>query len=130
MKKLISVIMAAMLAAPFAIKGAASLPPPYRDGCSGGMSWFYRNIRGEVPVWEGCCDTHDKLYGAGGTSDQRAAADRGLYECVAASGHRLAAGVMWASVKIGGQPFFPFGWRWGFDKDYSASWWYERAGAE
>jgi hypothetical protein len=129
-KKIIGGIIAVSLAAPMAIKSVAALPPPYRDGCSGGMSFFYRNVLGQVPAWEGCCDAHDKLYGPGGTSDMRAAADRGLYECVAASGHTIAAGFMWAAVKVGGQPFFPFGWRWGFEKDYSASWWYGRSGAE
>jgi len=130
MKKTASVIVATALAIPMTIKATASLPPAYKDGCSGGMSWVYRNLLGKLPAWEGCCDAHDRLYGPGGTSDERAAADSGLYECVAASGHTLIAGVMWATVKVGGQPFFPFGWRWGFDKDYSTSWWYTRAGAE
>ncbi len=130
MRKIVVGVAIVLLLVPFAIKGAASLPAPYKDGCSGGMSWLYRNVLGKVPAWENCCDIHDKIYGAGGTSDQRAAADRSLYECVATSGNNLVAGFMLVAVKIGGQPFFPFGWRWGFERDYSASWWYSRSGAE
>jgi hypothetical protein len=101
-----SAILALVVAAPLGIKAVSSLPPPYKDGCSGGMSWFHRNVLGEVPAWEGCCDAHDKLYGPGGTSDQRLAADQSLYACVVATGHTLTAGFMWAGVRFAGQPFF------------------------
>src|SRR6185369_2643223 len=85
---------AVAVALPLLLKAAASLPPPaYGDGCSGGMSWFYRHALGKIPAWESCCVTHDRAYGPGGTSDQRAAADGGLYACVAESGHPLTAGV-------------------------------------
>lgn len=130
MKKTPKIALALLVAAPIGMKAAASLPPPYKDGCSGGMSWFHRNVLREIPAWESCCDAHDKLYGPGGTSDMRLAADQALYACVKDSGHPWTAGVMWAFVRVGGQPFFPFGWRWGFERDYSASWWYGRASAE
>lgn len=125
--------VAALVIAVLGVQGVQiinSLPKPYADGCSGGMSAFYRNVLGQVPVWENCCDTHDKAYERGGTSDQRMVADGKLRECVAASGHVVEAWVMWVAVRAGGQPFFPFGWRWGYGRDYSASWWYERTRAE
>jgi hypothetical protein len=124
--KIIAGVVAAALLAPVAPKVSASLPAPYKDGCSGGMSWFYRSVLRRVPVWEGCCDVHDRAYGPGGTSDQRATADRRLYDCVSATGHTATAAVMWLAVRLGGTPFFPFGWRWGFEKDFGVSWWYSR----
>lgn len=125
--KTASSLLALAIAAPLAV---TSLPKPYKDGCSGGMSWFYRNVLGKVPAWEGCCDTHDKVYGPGGTSNQKAAADWALYECVRDTDNRATAGLMLVAVAIGGQPFFPMGWRWGYERDYGVSWWYARAPAE
>lgn len=128
MKKPATYLAAALIAVSLAPKVTATLPAPYADGCSGGMSWFYRNVLGKLPVWEGCCDTHDKAYERGGTSDQRMMADGKLRDCVAATDHVVDAWIMWAAVRVGGQPFFPFGWRWGYGRDYSASWWYDRSG--
>lgn len=129
LKKLITVLAAAAIGAQ-GVSGIAALPAPYADGCSGGMSAFYRNVLGKPPAWEACCDSHDKVYERGGTSDQRMIADRILRQCVSASGHNLEAWTMWLAVRVGGQPFFPFGWRWGYGRDYSASWWYELARPE
>ena len=41
------------------------------DGCSGGMSWFWRNVLGHAPPWEGYCIDHDKKYWEGGTKRDR-----------------------------------------------------------
>lgn len=128
-KKSIAALAAAAIGAQ-GISAIAALPKPYADGCSGGMSAFYRHVLHKLPAWEGCCDTHDKAYEKGGTSDQRMIADGRLRDCVAATGHTVEAWAMWGAVKIGGQPFFPFGWRWGYGRDYSASWWYERTRPE
>jgi hypothetical protein len=104
----------------------ASIPPPYKDGCSGGMSAFYRNVLGKRPIWEACCDTHDKAYERGGTFTRKAIADALLRDCVVSTGHVVEGWIMWGAVQVAGQPFFPSGWRWGFGKDYAVSWWYER----
>lgn len=125
MRKPAAIVLAAILGAQ-GVSAVAALPPPYKDGCSGGMSAFYRNVLGRVPVWEGCCDFHDKAYQNGGTFTDKAWADAALRDCVAATGHPLEGWTMWAAVQIGGQPFFPTGWRWGFGRDYAVSWWYDR----
>jgi hypothetical protein len=125
--KIILVVLLALL--PFSAAAKTVLPKPYKDGCSAGLSWFYRNVLNEVPRWESCCDIHDKAYGPGGTSDQRAGADRALYACVKAKGYPVTASAMWLGAVLGGQPFFPFDWS-KLKIDYSAAWWYGRAGAE
>jgi hypothetical protein len=105
--------------------------PDYRfssDGCSGGMSWAWRAVTGRGPPWEGCCVTHDRAYWAGGTRDDRRAADRALRRCVIATaceyalmGERLIialAWLIWAAVRIGGVPWLPTRYRWGFGWHY------------
>lgn len=124
-KKIAAVVLAGAVGAQ-GISSLAALPPPYKDGCSGGMSAFYRNVLGRVPAWEGCCDVHDKAYERGGSFTDKAWADASLRDCVVATGHSIDGWVMWAAVQVGGQPFFPTGWRWGFGRDYAVSWWYER----
>ncbi len=91
------------------------------------MSWYYRNVLGKIPRWETCCDAHDRAYGPGGNSNARAMADKELFVCVAARGDELTAAVMWLAVRLGGTPFYPVGWRWGYERDYGVSWWYERS---
>lgn len=124
-------LMAAVIAAPVAFTAVSSLPKPaFGDGCSGGMSWFHRNVLGEPPKWESCCVTHDRAYAKGGTADERLAEDQKLYACVTGMGYPLAAGVMWVAIRPFGHPFFPLPWRWGFELSYAESWQYKRAGAE
>ncbi len=125
--KIILVVLLTLL--PFTAAAKTALPKPYKDGCSAGISWFYRNVLNEVPKWESCCDAHDRTYRRGGTSDQRMLADRALYACVKAKGYRVTASVMWLGIIIGGQSFFPFDWR-KLKDDFSAAWGYGRAGAE
>ena len=96
---------------------AVNPQPDYRfssDGCSGLMSWAWRTVTGHGPPWEGCCVVHDRAYWAGGTWADRRAADRRLRQCVAANGHPLWAWLMWAGVRIGGTPYLPTAWRWGY----------------
>lgn len=84
------------------------------DGCSGGMSVMWRKLFKKPPPWEGCCDIHDQPYAQGGTKEQRKDADLDLMVCVAGSGHPIWAFLMWAAVRIGGVPWLPTPWRWGF----------------
>lgn len=94
-----------------------SEPVTKYDGCSGGMSAAWRKAFGTAPPWEHCCDLHDQPYARGGTAAQRAEADRKLRECVAANGHPAWAWAMWAAVRLGGVPWLPTPWRWGFGTD-------------
>jgi hypothetical protein len=105
--------------------------PDYRfssDGCSGGMSWFWRAIIGKPPPWEGCCVAHDWHYWQGGTRADRREADRSLRECVQRQARDYAlvgfclvwciAWLMWAGVRICGGPYLPVHWRWGYGWRY------------
>lgn len=51
------------------------------NGCSGGLSWFYRMAFNREISCIDCCDVHDLLYHLGGTSNDRKAADILLRKC-------------------------------------------------
>jgi hypothetical protein len=65
-----------------------------------------------------CCDEHDTRYWAGGTADERKLADRDLRECILAAGHGVLSNVYYFGVRLGGTPYLPTPWRWGFGWDY------------
>lgn len=94
------------------------LKPFATDGCSGGMSWFWRNILKRSLPWEGACVAHDKQYWQGGTKHMRKEADVSLMQEVKRSGHPYCAMLMFAAVRIFGSPWLPFAWRWGFGYKY------------
>lgn len=50
----------------------------------------------------------------GGTWADRVQADLELYKCVKARGYPVWAYLMFHGVRLGGSPFYPFGWRWGY----------------
>ena len=77
-------------------------PCPHADGCSGGVSWFYRHILRSPARWEYCCDEHDVAYSEGGTSADRALADRRPQECIADAGYPVRAWMYWAAVRVFG----------------------------
>jgi hypothetical protein len=97
--------------------------PISTDGCSGGVSKFYRLMTGKPPAFEYCCDAHDRAYARGGTADARARADDKLAACVAK--HSRIAGIMWFAVRAAGQPFHPFDWK-QYQRDHATRWQYER----
>lgn len=94
------------------------------DGCSAGISKAWRFWLKKPPPFEHCCVEHDKAYWRGGTSSQRAKADRALYSCVKDYNAAWAA-IILIGVKGGGQPFFPFDWE-TTEIDRSHDWWYGR----
>ena len=65
-------------------------------------------------MWRECCVEHDKAYWRGGTKEQRKEVDKKLYQCVKAKGYPIIAKLMYYGVRIGGAPYFPTPWRWGF----------------
>ena len=75
------------------------MPP---DGCSGGVSWFYRTLLGQDIGCRYCCDEHDLAYEEGGGRRDRALADRRFRDCVRGSGRPVLAWVFWAAVRLGG----------------------------
>lgn len=98
------------------------------DGCSGGMSWTWRAIFRTAPPWEGCCVRHDIRYWAGGTAKERAEADRMLRDAVRDGGHPVIAWAMWIAVRLGGVPWLPISWRWGYGWDFRRHRFYEPLG--
>ncbi len=69
--------------------------------------------------WVDCCIEHDFAYWCGGSADDRARADRELESCVA-KGSPAMASLMWLGVRVGGAPWIPAPWRWGYGWDYPA----------
>jgi len=63
-----------------------------------------------------CCVAHDKEYFYGGTRKARRNSDKRLYECVCKKGgwDKVFAPFVWLGVRIGGLPFLPTKFRWGF----------------
>ena len=80
-------------------------PPNYPwDNCS----WFPDGDYAD------CCVAHDKEYFVGGTKAERKAADKRLQQCVRAKGHKYLSKMMYWGVRIGGVPWLPTSFRWGF----------------
>jgi hypothetical protein len=87
------------------------VPPDFVDD---GCTWFPDGN------YVDCCVIHDKTYYVGGSWKQRWKADGKLFKCVAAKKGvypKLLAPIIWAGVRIGGAPFLPTKFRWGFGKD-------------
>jgi len=67
--------------------------------------------------WVDCCVEHDIAYWCGGSADDRAQADRVLESCVA-KGSPAMAPLMWLGARVGGAPWIPVPWRWGYGWDF------------
>ena len=108
-------ILPAILALAFA--GCASQPrltPFATDGCT----LFPDGTSQQKDLWLHCCIAHDRKYWLGGTKADRLNADHGLRACVAAVGEPKTAKLMLMGVKVGGTPYFPTSWRWGYGWRY------------
>ena len=89
---------------------AATLAPFTSDGCS----VFPDGTASHQSLWLQCCRAHDYAYWKGGTHDERLAADRALHDCVDQVGEPAIATLMLAGVRIGGTPYLPTRFRWGY----------------
>lgn len=89
---------------------ADDLKPFTTDGCSS----FPDGTIGHASLWASCCIRHDFAYWKGGTYEERLAADEALEQCVAAVGEPKIASLMLAGVRIGGTPYLPTAYRWGY----------------
>ncbi len=87
-----------------------ALYPFTTDGCSR----YQEGPQVDPTRWEHCCVSHDVAYWLGGTEDERLNADIELRECVAASGHRTQAQIMYAGTRLGGGPLRHTTYRWGY----------------
>ena len=84
------------------------------DGCS----LFPDGTREQNDLWLACCTAHDYAYWQGGTYQQRLKADEALEACVAKVGEPEIARLMLAGVRVGGTPYLPTTFRWGFGWPY------------
>ncbi len=93
----------------------AQLGPFTTDGCS----LFPNGTRDNETQWLRCCTAHDIAYWQGGTREERRAADLALRECVSATGETTIANLMLFGVWLGGSPYLPTSFRWGYGWPYS-----------
>lgn len=107
-----------MFALPFAVVQAADLKPFSSDGCSG----FPDGNLQQNQLWLNCCRAHDLAYWQGGSYRQRLDADIALEQCVALVGEPHIAKLMLAGVRVGGSPFWPTSFRWGYGWSYGRGW--------
>lgn len=93
---------------------AGDLRPFNSDGCSS----FPDGTIEQNKLWLNCCIDHDKSYWAGGTYEERESADEALKQCVVGVGEPEIAQLMLAGVRVGGSPYFPTTFRWGYGWPY------------
>ncbi|MAN50789.1 MAG: hypothetical protein CMG77_02580 [Marinimicrobium sp.] len=89
---------------------AGDLQPFETDGCSSFPDGTVQNNE----LWLSCCIAHDYAYWIGGTYRDRLDADNELKRCVADVGEPEIAMLMLAGVRVGGTPFLPTEFRWGY----------------
>lgn len=93
---------------------AGDLKPFISDGCS----VFPDGTESQKKLWYQCCFFHDKAYWQGGSYSERENADLELHSCVANVGEPEIAAIMLAGARVGGTPYFPTEFRWGYGWPY------------
>lgn len=94
----------------FSLSANNALIPFVSDGCSG----FPDGNFSQPQRWLLCCEAHDFDYWKGGSSAERLSSDHNLQKCVANLGHPTIAVLMFAGVRVGGSPYLPTPFRWGY----------------
>jgi|TARA_B110000881_G_C18539657_1_gene497797 hypothetical protein len=84
------------------------------DGCS----LFPDGTFQQNQLWLSCCTAHDYAYWQGGTHEKRFIADEQLHQCITAVGEPEIATLMLAGVRVGGSPYLPTPFRWGYGWSY------------
>lgn len=93
---------------------ADTLKPFTSDGCSSFPDGTFEHNK----LWLSCCQKHDFDYWKGGTYQQRLVSDQALKMCVANVGEPEIALLMLAGVRVGGTPYLPTKFRWGYGWSY------------
>ena len=93
---------------------ADDLKPFTSDGCSS----FPNGTFQQQELWLACCQKHDFDYWKGGTYKERLNSDKALSRCVSKVGEPEIALLMLAGVRVGGTPFLPTKFRWGYGWPY------------
>ena len=110
----IRLLLAAFLIAFSLQLSADELKPFTTDGCSS----FPDGTLKQKSLWINCCIRHDLAYWKGGTYQQRLEADLSLEQCVSKVGEPEVAKLMLAGVRVGGSPYWPTSYRWGYGWSY------------
>ena len=79
---------------------------------------FPEGTPSQQQLWLDCCTQHDIAYWQGGTYAERLEADRNLKQCVTALGVPEVALMMLTGVRVGGTPYLPTTFRWGYGWPY------------
>lgn len=90
------------------------LKPFTSDGCS----LFFDGTVEQQELWLTCCVAHDFDYWQGGSAIQRERSDARLKQCVKEVGEPIIASLMLAGVRVGGSPYLPTPFRWGYGWPY------------
>lgn len=98
----------------FSLSAGCATPGPLSPFTTDGCSDFPDGTPSHKTLWLGCCTEHDKAYWQGGTYGERRKADRALQRCVAHVGEPGIAALMLAGVRVGGSPYWPTRFRWGY----------------
>jgi hypothetical protein len=98
---------------------ADEIKPFTSDGCSSFPDGTFK----QKELWLSCCTAHDYAYWQGGTYLERLIADKELRKCVSNVGEPQIAKLMLAGVRVGGSPYFPTSFRWGYGWSYPR--WYK-----
>ena len=85
---------------------AQNISPFITDGCSSFPDGTVENI----DLWTNCCIAHDFSYWKGGTYEQRLDAEK--------AGAPNIAKLMLFGVRVGGTPYSPMYYRWGYGWPY------------
>lgn len=85
------------------------------DFTSDGCSLFVDGTFEKPDLWKECCLKHDIAYWQGGTQEERLKADLAFKSCVEnKTGDSTLAELMYDAVRVGGEPYFPTWYRWGY----------------
>ncbi|MBK9293615.1 MAG: FAD-binding oxidoreductase [Oligoflexia bacterium] len=87
------------------------LCPFTSDGCSASPNGIPKL---QEQAWVDCCVEHDKKYWVGGTKEERLSADKALGLCIFKKGYPKIAELYFKSVRMGGVPYLPTTYRWGY----------------
>lgn len=93
---------------------ADTLKPFATDGCS---MWI-DGPPGSPNLWRHCCVAHDLAYWVGGTEEQRQHADETMKLCIQTAQQPMIATHTYNSVRMGGGPYWPSTYRWGYGWHY------------
>jgi hypothetical protein len=108
-------LLAALIALLSGCASTTTLRPFTTDGCS----LFPDRSPATGKDWCACCVTHDWAYWRGGSAAERLKADQALQACVLAkTDDEALALLMYRGVRLGGSPYLPSPFRWGYGWGY------------